>query len=126
MSYAPSLLLQTATRLAMKSEQPASHRKRAQAGWLRPQASSGARSVLLQEFYGVADRENVLSGVIRNFAAEFFFEGHNQFDSVQAVGTEVIDERRIVSNFFALDTQVLDDDFLYAVCDVAHWSIPRL
>src|SRR5262249_42899435 len=54
------------------------------------------RGVLLEELYGVADRKNVLSGVVRNLASELFLESHNKLNRVQAVGAEIINEAGVL------------------------------
>ena len=47
---------------------------------------------------------------VRNGNVEFFFEFHDQFNGVEAVGTEILDEARIVGQLLALDAKLLFDD----------------
>src|SRR5262245_9882522 len=51
--------------------------------------------VALDEADGVADRLDLLGGVVGNLDAELFLEGHHEFDRVEAVGAEIVDELRI-------------------------------
>src|SRR3990170_4458957 len=88
-------------------------------------ASSRAR-ILFEKFDGVADGLNLLGGIVGNLTAELFLEGHHQFDRVQAVGAEIVDEACVVGHLVGFDPKVLDNDFLHALCDVAHRFIPRL
>ena len=54
--------------------------------------------------------------------AEFFFEGHDQLDGVEAVGAQIVDEAGIVGDLGLVDAQVLHDDFLYPLGDITHHS----
>src|SRR5579864_1382366 len=73
---------------------------------------ASAFRVLFEKFCGVADGQNRLRGVIGNFATEFLFKCHHQFDGVEAVGAKVINEARVVDHLFWLNTKVFDHDFL--------------
>src|SRR6202035_885656 len=64
--------------------------------------------------------------VIGNFTTKFFFKGHHQFDSVEAVGTEVVNEARVVDNLFGFDTKVFDHDLLNSLANLTHRSTSRL
>mgnify|MGYP003959357783 FL=1 len=79
-----------------------------------------------EELDCVPDRENFLSGIIRNFASELFFERHHEFDGIEAVSAEVVDEARAFGNFALVDTQMFDNNFLNAVSDIAHVCMPLL
>ena len=68
----------------------------------------------------------VLGGIVGNLAAELLLERHDQLDGVEAVGAEIVDEAGVVGDLVGLDAEMLDDDLLHALCDVAHRSIPRL
>src|SRR5215207_2927655 len=84
----------------------------------REDASSGC--ILLQELYGVADRQNGLCRVIGDLAAELLLEGHDQLDSIEAVGPKVVDEARVLGDLVGLDSEMLHHDLLYALRDIAH------
>src|SRR4030095_126371 len=59
-----------------------------------------------------------------NLAAEFLFERHHEFDGVQAVRAQIIDEAGVVGDLVGLYSEMLDHDLLPARCDIAHWCIP--
>src|SRR5690606_18858877 len=80
---APGRLRHTATRLAELSCRRQRH------GSIR--LSSRVR-VLLKELDRVADRQDVLGGIIRDLAAELLLEGHHQLDGIEAVRAEIVDE----------------------------------
>jgi len=46
----------------------------------------------VDQFEGFADRANVLQFIFGDFDVERLFEGHDQFDQVEAVGAEVVAE----------------------------------
>src|SRR3546814_4852417 len=68
-------------------------------------------------------RSDLLGFLVGDLALEFFFERHHQFDGVERVGTEVVDEGSAVADLFFLDAQLFDDDFLDAFFDAAHWLL---
>ena len=41
---------------------------------------------------GLLNGSDLFSFFIGDFALEFFFEGHHQFDGVEGVGTQIVDE----------------------------------
>ncbi|ACM26047.1 acyl carrier protein [Rhizobium rhizogenes K84] len=75
---------------------------------------------LFNELYRVADRQDRVSCVIGNFNAEFFFEGHDQFDGVERVSAEVVDEASAFNNLVGVNAKMINNNFLYAFCDIAH------
>src|SRR5207237_983947 len=79
-----------------------------------------ALGVLLEEFHRIADGEDGLRGIVGNFTAELFLEGHDQFDRIEAVGTEVVDKARRFRYLFGFHAQVLHYDFFYPLANVAH------
>src|SRR5262245_32323401 len=89
----------------------------------RDVASSGC--ILLQELDGVPDRQDGLRRIVGNLAAEFFLEGHDQLDSVEAVGPKVVDEARVLGDLVRLDSEMLHHDLFYALRDIAHIRLTR-
>ena len=81
---------------------------------------------LFDEVDRVFDGQNFFSRVIRNFATEFFFKRHNQLDRVQAVSAQIVDEASVFSDLVFLNTEVLDNDLLHAICDITHSSNPSI
>jgi hypothetical protein len=84
--------------------------------------SWSALGVLFEELYGIANRENGFRGVVRYFAAELLFERHDELDSVEAVGTEIIDKAGVLGHLFRFDAQVLHDDLFHPLANVTHRS----
>ena len=74
------------------------------------------------KFDGVLHGEDLFGGIVGNFAAEFFLERHHQLDRVEAVGAQIVDEAGIVGDLGLVDAQMLDDDLLYPLGDIAHHS----
>src|SRR5215469_16817324 len=56
---------------------------------------SGASAMRLDEVDRVFDGHDLFRGIVGNFAPEGFFECHNQFHGVEAVGPKIVDETRI-------------------------------
>jgi hypothetical protein len=76
--------------------------------------------LLVDELHRVADGLDVLSGVIRDFDVEFFFEGHDQFDVVERVGAQVVDEGSLLGDLVRIGVQVVDHDLADAFEGVGH------
>src|SRR3984893_16667019 len=89
---------------------------------LQYRAGALALRVLFEKFCGVADGQNRLRGVIGNFAAEFFFKCHHEFDGIEAVSAEVVNKAGIVDHFFRFDTKVFDHDLLNSLANLTHRS----
>src|ERR1700704_6306238 len=85
-------------------------------------AGASALRVFFEEFCGVADGQNRLRGIIRNFASEFFFKRHHKLDGIEAVGAEVVNKARVVDHFFGLNTKVLDHHLLNSLANLPHRS----
>src|SRR5262249_43827319 len=100
----------TTTRLIVRL---ASRRNRRRSGF----------GVALDEADRVADSLNLLGRVVGNLDAEFFFERHHEFDSVEAVGAEIVDELRIFLDLGRFDPEMLDDDLLHALANIAHFLV---
>ena len=87
---------------------------------MRRIAAAFTSQLLVDELHSVADGLDVLSGVIRNLDVEFFFEGHDQLDVVEAVGAQVVDEARLFGDLLGVGVQMFDDDLTHALEDVGH------
>jgi hypothetical protein len=86
---------------------------------------SGSRSalrVLFEELDGVAHGQYRFGRVVRNFATKFFLEGHDELDSVEAIGTKVIDETGIFRDLVGFHAQMLYDDLFHPLANVTHFS----
>ncbi|CAM2158113.1 hypothetical protein PT2222_40111 [Paraburkholderia tropica] len=67
------------------------------------------------------NRRDLLGFLIRDFHAEFVFEGHHELDGVERVGAQIVHERSFVLDFSFGDAQLLGDDLLDALFDVVHY-----
>src|SRR4051812_44657604 len=85
-----------------------------------------ALCVLFEEFHGITDRENRLGGIVRNLAAELFLEGHHQFDGVEAIGAEVVDETCSFGHLVGFDAEMFHDNLLHSLGNVTHRFHPRV
>src|SRR5690606_7045423 len=78
---------------------------------------------LVDILYGVANGQDGLGRVVGNLDAEFFFERHDEFDRIKAVGAQIVDEAGRFGDLIRIDTEVFDYDLLHALCGVAHMGI---
>ena len=76
--------------------------------------------MLFDEFRRIADGGDLLRCVVGDFHAEFFFESHHQFDDVEAVCAQIVDEAGLLGDLVTFDAEMLDDNFLHAVGSIAH------
>src|SRR5262245_3928104 len=81
-----------------------------------------AFSVFFEKFDRVADGQDSLGSIIRNFATEFLFKGHHELDGVEAVGAKIVDETRLIGHLVGLYAQVLHDDLFHPLANVTHRS----
>src|SRR6185437_17144807 len=88
----------------------------------RALARVSALRILFEKLHRIADGEDGLGGVVRNFAAELFFESHYKLDRVEAVRAQILDEARLLRYLVGLDAQVLHDDLLHPLGNVTHRS----
>src|SRR5436309_5521580 len=79
---------------------------------------------LFQELHRIADGDDRLGGIIRDFDTELFLERHDEFDRVERIGTKIVDEICIVGHLVGFDAKVLDHDLLHALGNIAHLFIP--
>src|SRR5271154_713100 len=74
----------------------------------------------LKVFDRVADGDDRLGLVVWNLDAELLFECHHQLYGVERVGAQIVDEIGAVDDLVRLHAEVLDDDLLHPLCDIAH------
>src|SRR6266481_3155438 len=84
-------------------------------------AEQSAFGVLLKELHRVAHGQDRLGSVIGNFAAEFLLKRHHEFDGVEAVGAEIVDEARGFRDLLGLHPQMFHDDLFYPLANVTHF-----
>src|SRR3546814_4849398 len=89
-----------------------------------PRPATPDRAILALVRFDIVDR--VLDGgdlfrrIVGDFDAEFFFERHHQFDDVEAVGAQIVDEARFLGNLVGFDAQMFDDDLFNLFGRIAH------
>src|SRR6202161_2708237 len=72
---------------------------------------------------GLLNRRDLLGVLVRNLDFELLSESHDQFDRVQRVRAQIVDERGVIRDLFSLDAQLLRDDGLYLLLNGAHYAI---
>ncbi|CUX10045.1 Acyl carrier protein (modular protein) [Agrobacterium genomosp. 13 str. CFBP 6927] len=75
---------------------------------------------LLDELDGVADSQDRVSCVVGNFDAEFFFESHDQFNGIERISAQIVNEAGAFNNLVGVNAKMINYNFLYAFCDIAH------
>src|SRR5215467_105695 len=73
--------------------------------------------VVLDVLDRVPDRRDLLGILVRDLDVELLFEGHDQLDRVQRVGSQVFDELGRRGDVVLLDPELLDDDLLDPLLD---------
>src|SRR4051794_16551686 len=68
--------------------------------------------VLVDVAVGVANALNLLRVLVGNLDAELLLETHDEFDGVERVGPEVVDETRVGRNLVLVNPKLVDDDLL--------------
>ncbi len=66
----------------------------------------------------LTNRSNVFSLIVRDLDVELFLEFHDQFYSVQRVSAQIVLERRFGSDFGLRNAELVNDDGLYAGCNI--------
>lgn len=61
---------------------------------------------------------------VRNFALEFFFKRHNEFNGVQRIGAQIIYERGVIGDIF-FNAQLLRNNFFYSLFNITHNYYPQ-
>ena len=69
---------------------------------------------------GLLNRGDLFGFFIRDLDFEFFFEGHHQFNGIQRIGAQIVDERRIDLHLGFIDSELFGNDFLHTLFDVFH------
>src|SRR5690242_7443384 len=82
--------------------------------------------LLVQVAHRITDGAELFRFFVRDVDVELLLEGHDQLDRVEAVRAEVFHEAGVGGELLALHTQLLDDDVLDLLFDVAHVVLMRL
>ena len=92
--------------------------------WAGPrEAAKQGSGDLLDIIDRVFDGQDFFRGVIGDFAAEFFLEGHHEFDRIEAVGAQIVNKTGAVRYFVLVDTQMFDDDLLNPCGDITTFDL---
>ena len=75
-------------------------------------------------FNSLANGGQTFGIFVRNVGVEAFFEGHDEFHEVEAVGTEVFDEFGIIGDLIFSNTELGDDDFFDLLFYSRHFTSP--
>src|SRR3954463_10898305 len=87
---------------------------------------SAPSAMCLDEADGVLHRHDLFGRVVGDFAAEFFLKSHDQLDGVEAVRPQIVDEAGIFGHLGFVDAEMLDNDLLNPLGDVAHAMISSM
>jgi hypothetical protein len=78
--------------------------------------------ILLEEFNGSADGKDGFRGIVGNLKTKLPFEFDCQFDHIETIGAEIIDEACVVDHLIGIDKQLLNHDCPGAFGNVEHCS----
>src|ERR1044072_208058 len=85
-----------------------------------------ALCVLFKELARVAEGQDRLGSIVRDLATELFLEGHHQFDGVEAVGAEVVNEAGGIRHLLGFDAEMLHHDLFDPLGNITHRFHPRI
>ncbi len=71
--------------------------------------------MFLDIFDHVAHRQEFFRLFIRHFDAEFLFQRHDQFHSVERIGTEILNKLGRRNDLFGFYPELFDDNVFYAL-----------
>src|SRR5262245_33940821 len=82
------------------------------------------RTVLLDVIDGFLHLRDLLGVLVGDLDPELLLEGHHELHRVQAVGAQVVHERRLGGDELLLDAELVDDDLLDAIRNRLHQAPP--
>src|SRR5690606_23711208 len=88
--------------------------------WNADPKGSGLR-VRLDVVDGLLDGRDLLGFLVRDLGLELVLERHHEFDGVERVRAQVVDEDGLVLDFRFIHAELLCDDFLDSLLDVFHF-----
>jgi hypothetical protein len=86
------------------------------------QGACSAFCVLFEKLDRVTHGQDGFGGIVGDFAAEFLFESHHEFDGVEAVGAKIVDEACLIGYLVGLYAKVFHDDLFHPLANVTHRS----
>lgn len=81
-------------------------------------------AVLFDVIDGLLNSGDLFSFFVWDFALEFFFQRHNEFDGVKRVGAQIIYERCVIGDIF-FNAQLLCNNFFYSLFNITHNYYPQ-
>jgi len=86
---------------------------------IKPRRGSAAyallRGLVFDVLYDIADSLKFLSVFVRDFDGEFLFESHDQFDSVERVRAQILDELGAWRDLLRIYAELFNDDVLDSI-----------
>src|SRR5690606_40945370 len=76
--------------------------------------------VLADEINRILDGNDLLGRIVRDLDPELLLERHHQLDGVEAVGAQIVDEAGPLGDLGLVDPEMLDDNLLNTLGNVAH------
>jgi hypothetical protein len=110
------LLSNNKTALRIDAGEPFSKLKR------RARLAGPSKSALVRvdKRDGIFHGRDLFGGIIGDFNAEFLFKRHYQFDDVEAVGTQIVDEARFNGDLVSVNAEMFDNNLFNPVGGLAH------
>ena len=59
--------------------------------------------------------------IVGNLDAEFLLERHDQLNRVERIRAQIVDEIRVFDDLIGVDAEMLDNNLLHALSDIAHF-----
>jgi len=79
-----------------------------------------ALRVRFEEFDCIGHSQHAVSYFLRYLATKFVLELHNKFDSVEAIGAEIVDEISVFCYLIPIDPEMFGDNFLNPLADIIY------
>src|SRR6185312_2222317 len=83
-------------------------------------SGSGFGTPIVDVLDSLLNRRDLLGVLIGNLDLELLFEGHDELDRVERVGSQIVHERSLVRDLFLLDAQLLGNDGFDLLLNCAH------
>ena len=79
-----------------------------------------AAGVRLDKLNRLLYRRDFFCFIVGDFRIKLLFKRHHQFNGVQGISAQIINERRVGSYLIFTDAKLFNDDFLDAIFNTAH------
>ena len=74
--------------------------------------------LILDVFYGVLHGGDLFGVFVGNLQFERLFERHDEFDDIQRIGAQIVNERRVVVHLALIDAELLDNNLLHLLLNL--------